>query len=69
MSLQEILQSLETLSENEQEILFDVLRQKRNDKEKASIINSLRGKYAQVTTSSDEFSQSKQEEIQREHRR
>ena len=69
MSLQEILQSLETLSENEQEILFDVLRQKRNDKEKVSIINSLRGKYAQVTTSSDEFSQSKQEEIQREHRR
>lgn len=69
MRLQEILQALETLSENEQEILFDVLRQRRNDKEKASIINSLRGKYTQVTTSSDEFSQSKQEEIERENRR
>ena len=59
MSLQEILQSLETLSENEQEILLDILRQRQNDQEKTSIIGSLRGKYAKVTESSDQFSQRK----------
>lgn len=69
MSLQEILQSLEILSENEQEILLEVLQQRRNNKEKTSIIDSLRGKYAKVKTSSDEFSQIKQEEIEKENRR
>ena len=69
MSLQEIIQSLETLSEKEQEILLDILRQRRNNKEKISLIHSLRGKYARVNTSSDEFAQRKQEEIDRENRR
>jgi len=69
MNLQEILQSLETLSENEQEILLDILQQRQNDQEKTSIIDSLRGKYAKVTESSDKFSQRKHEKIEKENRR
>jgi len=63
MTLQEILQSLETLSEEEQDILLEILRQRRNPNQKYSLIHSLRGKYAGVTTASDEFAARKEQEI------
>jgi len=63
MTLQEILQSLETLSEEEQDILFEILRQRRNPNQKYSLIHSLRGKYVDVMTSSDEFAARKEQEI------
>ncbi len=68
MTLQEILQSLETLSEEEQDILLEILRQRRNPNQKYSLIHSLRGKYADVTTSSDEFAARKEREIDWENR-
>ncbi|MFP4134368.1 MAG: hypothetical protein ACLFTJ_09455 [Halothece sp.] len=63
MTLQEIIQTLETLSPEEQDILLEVLHQKRNSTQKSSLIHSLRGKYADVTSSSDDFAQRKQQEI------
>jgi len=67
MTLQEILQSLETLSEEEQDILFEILHQRRNPNQKYSLIHFLRGKYVDVMTSSDEVAAGKEQEIEWEN--
>ena len=61
MKLQEIIDSLETLSQAEQYTLFDILRKKQERKLLSA--RSLRGKYAHIATSSDDFARRKQREI------
>ncbi|MEL7034143.1 MAG: hypothetical protein AAFO04_00770 [Cyanobacteria bacterium J06592_8] len=61
MKLQEIIDSLETLSQEEQDTLFEILRKKQARKFLSA--HSLRGKYANISTSSDDFARRKQQEI------
>ena len=66
MNLQEIINSLETLSKEEQSVLFEILRERKNQEKKDFLVRSLRGKYAHVATSSYDFARRKQKEIDRE---
>lgn len=63
ISLQEIINSLPSLSKEDQDFLFEILRKKREEENKQVIIHSLRGKYSHLATSSDDFAVRKQAEI------
>ena len=63
ISLQEIINSLPSLSKEEQDFLFETLRKKREEETKQIIIHSLRGKYSHLATSSDDFARRKQAAI------
>ncbi|OAB60004.1 hypothetical protein AY600_15320 [Phormidium willei BDU 130791] len=67
MTLQDIIQSLDRLSARDQEALFEILQNKRNQDKKIRTLGSLRGKYADIKTSSDEFARRKQNEIELEN--
>ncbi len=58
--LQEIINSLASLSKEDQDFLFEILRKKREKETKQVIIPSLRGKYSNLATSSDDFAVKKQ---------
>lgn len=69
--LEEIIEQLELLSEAEQQKLAEAIKQQRQMKaevERKAFIRSLRGKYAFVPTSSEDFGRRKQEEIELEDR-
>ncbi len=63
ITLQEIINSLASLSKEDQDFLFEILRKRREEGTKQVIINSLRGKYYNLATSSDDFASKKQIEI------
>lgn len=63
ITLQEIINSLATLSKEDQDFLFETLRKRREEETKQVIIHSLRGKYSHLATSSDDFANKKQSEI------
>jgi hypothetical protein len=63
ITLQEIINSLGSLSKEDQDFLFEILRKRREEGTKQVIINSLRGKYYNLATSSDDFASKKQIEI------
>jgi len=63
MTLQEIINSLENLSKEDQDFLFETLRKKREAESKRILVRSLRGKYSNLATSSDDFAVKKQVEI------
>ena len=70
--LEEIIEKLELLSEAEQQKLAEVIDQQRQIKaeaERQAFIRGLRGKYAFIPTSSEDFARRKQEEIELEDRR
>ena len=65
--LEEIIVKLKLLSETEQQKLAEVIEQLKRMKteaERRAFIRSLRGKYAFVPTSSEDFARRKQEEIE-----
>jgi len=65
--LEEIIEKLEQLSEAEQQKLAEAIEQQKQMKaetERRAFIRSLRGKYAFVPTSSEDFARRKQEEIE-----
>lgn len=72
---QEIMESLEVLSDVDlmqvKELINQTFIPKNNQKtqeERQQLIHSLRGKYAHISTSSDDFAQRKQAEIDWEDR-
>jgi len=70
--LEEIIEKLELLSEAEQQKLAEVIEQQKQMKaeaERQKFIRSLRGKYAFVPTSSEDFARRKQAEIELEDSR
>ena len=67
MNLQQIINSLEILSAEEQSILFEILRDRQKQKNQNFLVCSLRGKYAHISTSSYDFALRKQKEIDGEH--
>ncbi len=67
MNLQEIINSLKILSQEEQSILFEILRDRQKQKNQDFLVRSLRGKYAYVATSSSDFALRKQKEIDEEN--
>jgi len=67
MTLQEIINSLENLSKEDQDFLFETLRKKREVEGKRILVRSLRGKYSNLATSSDDFAVKKQAEISLEN--
>ena len=84
MTLQEVLKSVDSLSIADQVFLLDQLKMRlvkvegstpeivnntlNHDEERRSRIRSLKGKYAHLSLSSEEFAQRKQEEIDWEDR-
>jgi hypothetical protein len=62
-TLAEIIEKVETLTNEEREVLLKTLRADR-----ASIVDRLYGKYAFVPTSSDAFCERKREEVELEER-
>ena len=69
---EEIIEKLGLLSEAEQQKLAEAIEQQKQMKaetERRAFIRSLRGKYAFVPTSSEDFARRKQEEIEIEDRR
>lgn len=84
MTLQEVLKSVDSLSIADQVFLLDQLKMRlakveglppeivnntlNHDEERRSRIRSLKGKYAHLSLSSDEFAQRKHEEIDWEAR-
>jgi hypothetical protein len=67
LTLQEIINSLESLSTEDQDFLFETLRKRREEESKQVVIHSLRGKYSNLATSSDDFAVKKQAEISLEN--
>ena len=63
ITLQEIINSLASLSKEDQDFLFEILSKRREEETKQVIIHSLRGKYSNLATSSDDFAGKKQIEI------
>jgi hypothetical protein len=63
ITLQEIINSLASLPKEDQDFLFEILRKRREEETKQVIINSLRGKYSNLATSSDDFASKKQIEM------
>ncbi|MBD2296448.1 hypothetical protein H6G06_23945 [Anabaena sphaerica FACHB-251] len=63
ITLQEIINSLASLSKEDQDFLFETLCKRREEETKQVIIHSLRGKYSHLATSSDDFAGKKQSEI------
>ncbi|NES02272.1 MAG: hypothetical protein F6K22_05120 [Okeania sp. SIO2F4] len=60
MNLQDIINSLEILSQEERSILFEILRDRQKQKNQDFMVRSLRGKYSHIATSSYEFALIKQ---------
>ncbi len=70
--LEELIEKIKLLSEAEQQKLAEAIEQQQQMKaetERKAFIRSLRGKYAFVPTSSEDFARRKQEEIELEDRR
>jgi hypothetical protein len=63
ITLQEIINSLASLSKEDQDFLFETLRKRREEDTKQVIVHSLRGKYSHLATSSDDFAGKKPSEI------
>jgi hypothetical protein len=71
-SLEEIIEEVKTLSPDEQRQLREALAKESGSAEqleREQLANSIRGKYANVLTSSEEFAARKAEEIALEDRR
>jgi hypothetical protein len=60
ITLQEIINSLGSLSKEDQDFLFEILRKRREEETKQVRVHSLRGKYSNLATSSDDFASKKQ---------
>ncbi|MTJ07899.1 MULTISPECIES: hypothetical protein [unclassified Anabaena] len=63
ITLQEIINSLANLSKEDQDFLFETLRKRREKETKQVRVHSLRGKYSNLATNSDDFADKKQAEI------
>ncbi|MCC5900150.1 MAG: hypothetical protein JJU32_19840 [Phormidium sp. BM_Day4_Bin.17] len=68
MTLQDIIKSLDYLSDRDQEVLFEILQNRRNHDIKINTITSLRGKYADIPTSSNGFALRKENDIELENK-
>lgn len=68
MTLQDIIKSLDYLSDRDQEVLFEILQNRRNHDIKINTITSLRGKYADIPTSSNGFALRKENDIDLENK-
>lgn len=67
--LEEIIEKVPLLSEEEQQKLIEAVEAQRKIKaeaERRAFVRSLKGKYAFVPTSSEDFARRKQEEIELE---
>jgi hypothetical protein len=72
VTLEKIIEEVKALSPEEQSQLREMLNAEANatkQPERARLVKSIRGKYAHVQTSSEDFIRRKQEEIELENRR
>ena len=68
-TLDRIVEEFRSLEPEEQGRLLEILEQEKRSSERAALARSVRGKYAHVLTSSEDFITLKREETRREDTR
>ncbi len=68
-TLDKIIEEFRTLEPEEQGRLLEMLEREKRMSERAALARSIRGKYAHVLTSSEDFIAQKREETKREDSR
>jgi hypothetical protein len=68
-TLDRIVEEFRSLEPDEQGRLLEMLEQEKRSSERAALARSIRGKYAHVRTSSEDFIAQKREETKREDSR